>query len=92
MLIPNDSLLKKNILTAEEISARRGKLFIIYEETIDPSFFPKESFLLAIPAVHTLFNPVFFVIPLQILAMKIANILGYNVDKPRNLAKSVTVE
>jgi glucosamine--fructose-6-phosphate aminotransferase (isomerizing) len=92
MLLADDHLLKKNLLTCEEIAARHGKLFIIFEESIDLNLMQKSALKLAIPTSHPLLKPIMFAIPFQILAMKIARILSYDIDKPRNLAKSVTVE
>ncbi|NBV28333.1 glutamine--fructose-6-phosphate transaminase (isomerizing) [bacterium] len=92
MIIPNDHLLKKNLLTCEEIAAREGKLFIIFEESIDSALLHKKAFKVAMPSCLAVLNPIMFIVPFQLLAIKIASILNYDIDKPRNLAKSVTVE
>ena len=91
VMIPNDHFLKKNILTCEEIAARSGRLYLIVEEGVDHELLPEATRKITIPS-GDVFNPILFVIPFQLLAMKIANFLGHNIDKPRNLAKSVTVE
>ncbi len=91
VMIPNDQFLKKNILTCEEIAARGGRLYLIIEEGVDHELLPSATRKITIPQ-SSIFNPILFVIPFQLLAMKIALFLGHNIDKPRNLAKSVTVE
>ena len=53
---------------------------------------PYADYLIEIPAVSTLFQPLLSTIPLQVFAASVALAQGYDVDKPRNLAKSVTVE
>jgi glucosamine--fructose-6-phosphate aminotransferase (isomerizing) len=53
---------------------------------------PAEDFLITIPESHPLLTPVVMVVPLQLLAYHIALLRGCDVDKPRNLAKSVTVD
>ena len=53
---------------------------------------PYADHLIEIPAVSTLFQPLLSTIPLQVFAASVAQAQGYDVDKPRNLAKSVTVE
>ena len=64
---------------------------IIAEEG-DETVRPYAAHLLEVPAVPTLMQPLVSTVPLQVLAAEIARQRGYDVDKPRNLAKSVTVE
>ena len=53
---------------------------------------PYADYLIEIPAVSMLFQPLLSTVPLQVFAASLAQAQGYDVDKPRNLAKSVTVE
>ena len=74
-----------------EIQAR-GALTIVIAEAGDDAVRPYADHLIEVPAVPTLLQPLLSTIPLQVLAAAIAQARGYDVDKPRNLAKSVTVE
>ena len=91
VLIPDDRLRDKVINSAKEIKARRGKVIAIavegdteVAEIADACFF--------VPRVHEFMYPFLMVVPMQLLAYYVALALGRNVDQPRNLAKSVTVE
>ncbi|MDQ3887592.1 MAG: glutamine--fructose-6-phosphate transaminase (isomerizing) [Actinomycetota bacterium] len=81
----------KMLSNIQEIRARGAQTFIIAEEG-DETVRPYASHLLEVPAVPTLLQPLVSTVPLQVLAAEIARERGYDVDKPRNLAKSVTVE
>ena len=70
---------------------RRASPSCIAEEG-DETVRPYADHLIEIPAVSTLFQPLLSTIPLQVFAAGVAQARGYDVDKPRNLAKSVTVE
>ena len=74
-----------------EIQARGARTIVIGEEG-DDTIAPFADFLLELPRVPALLQPLVATVPLQILAAEIARTRGYDVDKPRNLAKSVTVE
>ena len=74
-----------------EIQAR-GAVTIVIAEEGDDTVRPYADHLIEIPAVSTLFQPLLSTIPLQVFAAGVAQARGYDVDKPRNLAKSVTVE
>ncbi|HJT93386.1 MAG TPA: glutamine--fructose-6-phosphate transaminase (isomerizing) [Mycobacterium sp.] len=74
-----------------EIQAR-GAITIVIAEEGDDTVRPYADHLIEIPAVSTLFQPLLSTIPLQVFAAGVARARGYDVDKPRNLAKSVTVE
>ncbi|HEY6425554.1 MAG TPA: glutamine--fructose-6-phosphate transaminase (isomerizing) [Pseudonocardiaceae bacterium] len=81
----------KLLSNIEEIRARGARTIVIAEEG-DDTVRPYASHLLEVPAVPTLLQPLVSTVPLQVLAAEIARQRGYDVDKPRNLAKSVTVE
>ncbi|MGH3982352.1 MAG: glutamine--fructose-6-phosphate transaminase (isomerizing) [Pseudonocardiaceae bacterium] len=81
----------KLLSNIQEIRARGARTIVIAEEG-DETVRPFASDLLEVPAVPTLLQPLVSTVPLQVLAAEIARQRGYDVDKPRNLAKSVTVE
>ncbi|MBE1547702.1 glucosamine--fructose-6-phosphate aminotransferase (isomerizing) [Mycobacterium sp. OAS707] len=81
----------KLLSNIREIQAR-GAITIVIAEEGDDTVRPYADHLLEIPAVSTLFQPLLSTIPLQVFAAGVAQARGYDVDKPRNLAKSVTVE
>lgn len=91
MLAPEGSLREKLHSTAEEIKARKGKIIAIVTEG-ETSFDSIADDVIRIPAVHEMLQPFVMVVPLQMLAYYVALKRGCDVDKPRNLAKSVTVE
>jgi glucosamine--fructose-6-phosphate aminotransferase (isomerizing) len=87
-----DSVLHEKIISnIQEVRARGAKTIIIAEEndTIVEQF---ADYLIRIPQCPTLLQPVVSVVPLQVFAAEMATLKGYDVDQPRNLAKSVTVE
>src|SRR5581483_1154636 len=81
----------KLLSNIQEIRARGARTIVIAEEG-DETVRPYAAHLLEVPAVPTLMQPLVSTVPLQVLAAEIARQRGYDVDKPRNLAKSVTVE
>ncbi len=81
----------KLLSNIREIQAR-GAVTIVIAEEGDDTVRPFADHLIEIPAVSTLFQPLLSTIPLQVFAAGVAQARGYDVDKPRNLAKSVTVE
>ncbi|MHC9291727.1 glutamine--fructose-6-phosphate transaminase (isomerizing) [Mycobacterium sp. LTG2003] len=81
----------KLLSNIREIQAR-GAITVVIAEEGDDTVRPYADHLIEIPAVSTLFQPLLSTIPLQVFAAGVARARGYDVDKPRNLAKSVTVE
>jgi glutamine---fructose-6-phosphate transaminase (isomerizing) len=81
----------KMLSNIREIQAR-GALTIVIAEEGDDTVRPYADHMIEIPVVSTLFQPLLSTIPLQVFAASVAQARGYDVDKPRNLAKSVTVE
>jgi glutamine---fructose-6-phosphate transaminase (isomerizing) len=81
----------KLLSNIREIQAR-GAITIVIAEEGDDTVRPYADHLIEIPAVSTLLQPLLSTIPLQVFAASVAQARGYDVDKPRNLAKSVTVE
>jgi glucosamine--fructose-6-phosphate aminotransferase (isomerizing) len=89
---PNNSLLQKLISNIEEVSARGGELYVIADNEVISSFKQRHGRVIGLDTGGPLLAPVVMTIPLQLLAYHVAVQRGTNVDQPRNLAKSVTVE
>lgn len=90
-LAPNDELLEKLYSNLQEVRSRGGRLFVFVEEGV--SVQPEDGIThITLPPCHKYLAPIAYVVPLQLLAYHIALIKGTDVDQPRNLAKSVTVE
>ncbi|MCB1567327.1 MAG: isomerizing glutamine--fructose-6-phosphate transaminase, partial [Xanthomonadales bacterium] len=87
---PNNHLLDKLKSNMEEVRARGGKLYVFADEAICHGM--GEGQVLPIPEAGTLAAPIIATVPLQLLAYHVAVMRGTDVDQPRNLAKSVTVE
>ena len=90
-IAPDDSVLEKNISNIEEVKARKGPIIAIGTEGSNKLAKVADD-LITIPACPDYLSPILTAIPLQLLAYHTAVHLGCDVDKPRNLAKSVTVE
>jgi glucosamine--fructose-6-phosphate aminotransferase (isomerizing) len=90
-IAPQDALYEKTASNLREVKARQGILFaLVNPGDADVSTFADE--VLVMPKVHPALQPVVSVVPLQLLAYHVARRRGCDVDQPRNLAKSVTVE
>ena len=88
---PNDDLLEKLHSNLQEVRARGGKLYVFAAE--DSGFKEEPDVtVVPLPKVSPLLAPIVYVVPLQLLAYHVAVLKGTDVDQPRNLAKSVTVE
>ncbi len=90
-IAPHDSVFEKIVSNIQEVKARKGKIIAITTRD-EPSLAGKLDYEFRIPETIDLLTPVLAVIPLQLLSYYIAVMRGCNVDQPRNLAKSVTVE
>ncbi|MGB7110334.1 MAG: glutamine--fructose-6-phosphate transaminase (isomerizing) [Mycobacterium sp.] len=88
----NAAMLHAKLLSNIREIQTRGAITIVIAEEGDDTVRPYADHLFEIPAVSTLFQPLLSTIPLQVFAASVAQARGYDVDKPRNLAKSVTVE
>jgi glucosamine--fructose-6-phosphate aminotransferase (isomerizing) len=91
----NDGLFEKTLSNLKEIEARHGRVILLTDEAgaglIDDAT-RNNLTLLTVPTVDALLLPIVFAVPLQLLAYYTAVAKGTDVDQPRNLAKSVTVE
>lgn len=90
-LTPQDSVYQKTISNVEEIKARQGRIILI--GTVGDDHLKNiTDDVIYLPKVHEEMNPILYTIPAQLLSYEIATRRGCDVDQPRNLAKSVTVE
>lgn len=90
-IAPKDSTFEKIISNMEEVKARGGRIITITNVN-DPKINELSEEVFVVPESHEYLSPILNTLPLQLLAYYIANLKGLDVDKPRNLAKSVTVE
>ena len=91
IVVPKDGIYEKVMSNVQEVRARKGRIIAIANED-DTDIEQHVEFVLRVPRTYGFFGPIINVIPLQLLAYCIAVARGVNVDQPRNLAKSVTVE
>jgi glucosamine--fructose-6-phosphate aminotransferase (isomerizing) len=91
VLAPRGKTYEKILNNVEEVRARDGKVIALVNPA-DQEIASKANDLLLIPETHHLLAPILLTVPLQLLAYNIAVLKGTDVDQPRNLAKSVTVE
>lgn len=91
VVAPNNSLLEKLKSNMQEVAARGGQLIVFMDETLATES-DKNNQIIKIPQVDNEISPMVYTIPLQLLSYHVAVLKGTDVDQPRNLAKSVTVE
>jgi glucosamine--fructose-6-phosphate aminotransferase (isomerizing) len=89
-VLPNDPLLDKVLSNLQEVRAREGDLFLFSDHTVNIGLDRYQSITLA--DINPSTSPIVYTIPLQLLAYHVAVLKGTDIDQPRNLAKSVTVE
>ncbi|MCB1612437.1 MAG: glutamine--fructose-6-phosphate transaminase (isomerizing) [Xanthomonadales bacterium] len=89
---PNDELLEKLKSNIQEVRARGGEMFVFADEKVAASMSHDRGHVIAVPSVGAFVAPMLYTIPMQLLAYHVAVLKGTDVDQPRNLAKSVTVE
>jgi len=89
---PDNELLEKLKSNLQEVRARGGKLYVYAEESAAMEEEGEGLHLIRIPSVPDSVAPIVYTVPLQLLAYHTAVMKGTDVDQPRNLAKSVTVE
>ncbi|MCD1646310.1 glutamine--fructose-6-phosphate transaminase (isomerizing) [Marinobacter adhaerens] len=88
---PNNDLVEKLKSNLEEVRARGGELFVFADRKADVKA-EDGIHVMQIPSVHPITAPIVYTVPLQLLSYHVAVLKGTDVDQPRNLAKSVTVE
>ncbi|MBC8050906.1 MAG: isomerizing glutamine--fructose-6-phosphate transaminase, partial [Chitinophagales bacterium] len=91
VVAPKDALFEKTMSNMQEVSARGGRIILLTTAGAAPDIVPGGS-VIGLPAAHDFTNPILYAIPVQLLAYHTAVAMGTDVDQPRNLAKSVTVE
>ncbi len=91
VIAPQDDLLHKLKSNIEEVRARGGECFVFTDESTDFET-EKTMHVIKLPNIHPVIAPIVYTLPLQLLAYHVAVLKGTDVDQPRNLAKSVTVE
>lgn len=89
---PNNALLEKLKSNLQEVRARGGELIVFADNSANFREFSDQVTLIPMPEVNEILAPIVYTIPLQLLAYHVAVLKGTDVDQPRNLAKSVTVE
>ena len=93
MVVPHDDLLEKSLSSLEEIRARRGPIIAItHPGADDRRVADRADAVIEVPRSESVLDPLLLNLPLQLLAYHAAVALGRDIDQPRNLAKSVTVE
>ena len=91
VVAPNNDLLEKVKSNIEEVRARGGQLYVFADK--DAGFTENEGMkIITMPKINEIVAPIFYTVPMQLLAYHVALIKGTDVDQPRNLAKAVTVE
>lgn len=92
VVAPSDNLFEKTISNMHEVAARGGKIILITDEAGAKSAGDDVNEIIIVPDAHAFVMPIICSIPVQLLAYYTAIFMGTDVDQPRNLAKSVTVE
>jgi glucosamine--fructose-6-phosphate aminotransferase (isomerizing) len=92
VVAPSDDLVEKTLSNMQEVSARGGKIILITDEDGARTVGQGVEDIIVMPKVHPFVAPILSLIPVQLLAYHTAVMMGTDVDQPRNLAKSVTVE
>ena len=92
VIAPHDELYEKTISNMEEVAARGGKIILITDDQGMQGNGDRAFRAIRVPKAHAFISPLLYAVPVQLLAYHAAVIIGTDVDQPRNLAKSVTVE
>jgi glucosamine--fructose-6-phosphate aminotransferase (isomerizing) len=91
VIMPDDQVREKTLSNIQEVKARGARVILIHSEG-DTEAAEQGDISIAVPRSHELISPLLTVLPLQLLAYHVGVLRGCDIDKPRNLAKSVTVE
>ena len=92
VLAPHDELFEKTASNVQEVAARGGRIILITDEEGARKIGVETEATIILPQCEPLFAPILYALPVQLLAYHTAAFMGKDVDQPRNLAKSVTVE
>jgi len=91
VLIPHDAVFQKTLSNLKEVESRGGRIIVVTDD-VTPDLEDVAWEVIAVPRTGDLLTPILLTLPLQLLAYHVAVYRGTDVDQPRNLAKSVTVE
>ena len=92
VIAPSDSLLEKTLSNVEQVMSRGGRLILLSDENGIKHLNASNAEIFQLPNVNSFVTPILYTIPIQLLAYYVAILKGTDIDQPRNLAKSVTVE
>jgi glucosamine--fructose-6-phosphate aminotransferase (isomerizing) len=92
VIAPHDQVFEKTFSNMEEVAARGGRLILVTDQKGAEAAGSKAPLTLTLPTVPETVSPLVYAVPVQLIAYHTAVIMGTDVDQPRNLAKSVTVE
>jgi glucosamine--fructose-6-phosphate aminotransferase (isomerizing) len=92
VIAPHDELFDKTASNVQEVAARGGRIFLITDAEGARHIGVETEATIILPKCEPLFAPILYALPVQLLAYHTAAFMGNDVDQPRNLAKSVTVE
>ena len=92
VIAPQDELFDKTVSNMEEVAARGGKIVLITDDRGLAAHGQRTFRRIRVPKAHAMLSPLLYALPVQLLAYHAAVFMGTDVDQPRNLAKSVTVE
>lgn len=92
VIAPHDAVFEKTMSNMQEVAARGGRIILLTDTTGAQKTSLETEATLVLPDMHPLVTPLVYAIPIQLLAYHTAVVMGTDVDQPRNLAKSVTVE
>ena len=92
VVAPEDELFEKTVSNMQEVAARGGKIILVSDAPRRAGRLRARGAHLPVPTAHPFTNPLLYAVPVQLLAYHTAVFMGTDVDQPRNLAKSVTVE
>jgi glucosamine--fructose-6-phosphate aminotransferase (isomerizing) len=92
VVAPSDDLMEKTLSNMQEVAARGGKIILITDAAGAAKVGQGVGETIVLPKVSSFVAPILATIPVQLLAYHTATLMGTDVDQPRNLAKSVTVE
>lgn len=92
VIAPHDALYEKTVSNMEEVAARGGRIVLLTDELNGNSNSASTFEQFCVPKANAFVNPILYAVPVQLLAYHAAVFMGTDIDQPRNLAKSVTVE
>ena len=92
VIAPTDRVFDKTVSNMQEVAARGGRIILITDESGAAAASMEAMATIVLPQVDELIAPMIYALPIQLLAYHTAVFMGTDVDQPRNLAKSVTVE